>query len=98
MASTSSPYVKGLDSWDFKTNKFTDLLISQYQLEIWKGLHLDIARVNGETCINNYFALMDQRNSLYLNVTKTKELNAGENISDVQALYFLQANTSLKLA
>jgi hypothetical protein len=75
VAIAKDAYVKGIDSWDFKNQKYSDLLIAQYQLEIWKGLHLDIARVNGQKCIDNYFALMDERNALYMNVTKTKVLN-----------------------
>lgn len=68
-------YVPGIRSLDFTTNKFSDLMIAQWQTEIWKALHLDTDRVDGQACLDNYIALMDTRYALNENVTRTQELN-----------------------
>lgn len=90
-------YTPGINSLDFEKNKFSDLLIAEWQYEIYRALHLNTDRVDGQACIDNYFALMDQRNALYLNVSRTQGLIAKTDYTWYENLFLLQANTSLKL-
>lgn len=71
----SAEYVKGDQTTDFTQTPFTDTLSFQYFDAIVNGLGLKEVTRNGETCFENFYALMDKRYDLDNNITTTRELN-----------------------